>query len=306
MAFATILGPSNMNNDNLNELYYDMIYEENLISYVRDRVSKVINDPKIEKIREFSDIIKKAFKGNASKAAEFLKDLRNLNITNEDGESEESMEASVEKTSRFMRFIKKYEFIFRFIIPFYDGLITEDELKVLPEAIKAMVKGEWGLSLSNAPGLAKASNHLKKSSVKAYQRIVKHGSKQGGKVMLRLSKRQMCKLAKKITWKPMQTLLLKLCAKLAVVTSGAAAVGGSAATVAGIPMSIVIAIATALYYIYVVLDTLSAVNDILRLVAQVYIEDQKHTAELNNDDIKEDPKITQAIEDGSILDMAAD
>ena len=295
-----------MNDDNLDEIYYDIICEANLLSAVKDRVSKVVSNPKIEKIKEFSEIIKKAFKGNASKAEEFLKDLRSLNITNEDTESEGSMESSVDKTSRFMRFVKKYEFIFRFIIPFYDGLITEEELKVLPEAIKAMVKGEWGLSLADAPGLAKAGVHLKKSSIKAYQRIVKHGSKQGGKVMLRLTKKQLCKLSTKITWKPLQTLLLKLCAKLAVVSSGAAATGGSAATIAGIPLSIIIGIATALYYVYVVLDTLSAVNDILRLVAQVYIEDQKHIAELNDDDVKEDPKITQAIEDGSILDMAAD
>lgn len=156
-----------------------------------------------------------------------------------------------------------------------------------------------GSSLSDYANLAKASAKLENKSFKAYKRLSKTGFKKGGKVAVRLTRKQLNKLASKIVYKPVVTILTRLASSLTVAAGGTIASGATAASGVGIPISIIITIGTILYIIWTILSILDTANDLLRLIAQIHIDDQKIMNK--NDNEIGDPEIDRAIESGAIL-----
>lgn len=156
-----------------------------------------------------------------------------------------------------------------------------------------------GSSLSDSANLAKASAKLGKESFKAYKRLSKTGFKKGGKVAVRLTRKQLNKLASKIVFKPVVTILTRLASGLTIAAGGTIASGATAASGIGIPISIITTIGTILYTIWTILSVLDSANDVLRLIAQVHIDDQKIMNK--NDNEIGDPEIDKAIESGAIL-----
>ena len=288
--------------DDLNEIYYDIILEENIFSNV---ISKLKNlHVKISDENVLAKCVKISKSLSLDEAKKFLADLKNqLSLIQEDAENED-FEKSAEKVSAFLNFVRKHDTIFKFLIPFYDGLITKEELEVLPDAFKSMLNGTWGANLATNAEFINSAKYLKIASIDAFRRIAKNGVKRSGKIVMRLTRRQLSKLASKTMFAPIKMMILKLCGKLTIMAAGSGTTIGAASTGAGTFLSILTAVATALYYIYAVLDVLGAVNSLLRMVAKVYIADMKARSDINEKGDKElDLLIDNDIE--KVYEMAA-
>jgi hypothetical protein len=149
------------------------------------------------------------------------------------------------------------------------------------------VSGTWGGSLIENGKIISKTAKLRREGTKVFakiSRLSKNGFKPAGRAVIRLTKRQLTKLASKALFKPLSVILSKLAVKLGIAAAGGAATGGTAATVAGIPVAVILAIAEVIYVIWLILDILSTVNDLLRLVAQVHLEDQNVNFELEKED----------------------
>ena len=209
-----------------------------------------------------------------------------------DGNENDDISSKSNAIVKTMQFFKDNQNIFSYIIPFYDGFITDQELKVLPAALKSLKEGTWGSSLQDYEDLEAASRTVGRKGLKAYKKLAKGGVKKGGNAVVRLSKRQLSKVASKIFLKPLTKLVTSLLAKTGIALGGAAVIGGTAATGVGAPIAAVTGVATVLYVVWVVVDVLSAVNDLLRLLAQVHMSDQQIKI-----DAKEDPAVDKFLEE---------
>lgn len=286
-------------NTNFNDAYVNIILEENLISSLTSTFSKFknfLNGENLpidrQKILKCIDIARSLTRDDAFN---FLKKFKKIDGVIKEDADVESFEKNSEKATAFMRFIKKFEPVLSFLIPFYDGLITDEELNALPGAFKSIVSGTWGGSLIDNGKIISKTAKLRREGTKAFakiSRLSKNGFKPAGRAVIRLTKRQLTKLASKALFKPLSALLSKLAVKLGIAAAGGAATGASAATVAGIPVAVILAIAEVIYVIWLILDILSTVNDLLRLVAQVHLEDQNVKFELE----KEDESINKIID----------
>jgi hypothetical protein len=278
-------------NTNFNDAYMNIILEENLISSLTNSFSKFekfLNSENLpidrQKILKCIDIARNL---SIDDALNFLNEFKKIDgIIKEDADIE-SFEKNGEKATAFMRFIKKFEPVLSFLIPFYDGLITDEELNALPGAFKSIASGTWGRSLIENGKIVSKTAKLGRRGSKAFakiSRLSKKGFKPGGRAVIRLTKRQLTKLASKAIFKPLSSILSKLAVKLGIAAAGGVATGATAATVGGIPIAVILAIAEVIYVIWLILDILSIVNDILRLVAQVHLEDQNVELELEKED----------------------
>jgi hypothetical protein len=286
-------------NTNFNDAYMNIILEENLISSLTNSFSKFekfLNSENLpidrQKILKCIDIARNL---SIDDALNFLNEFKKIDgIIKEDADIE-SFEKNGEKATAFMRFIKKFEPILSFLIPFYDGLITDEELDALPGAFKSIVSGTWGGSLIENGEIISKTAKLGRRGKKAFvkiSRLSKKGFKPAGTAVLRLTKRQLTKLASKAILKPLSSVLSKLAVELGIAAAGGAATGATAASIGGIPISVILAVAEVIYVIWLILDILSTVNDILRLVAQTHLEDQNVKLELE----KEDESINKIID----------
>ena len=278
-------------NTNFNDAYMNIILEENLISSLTSSFSKFkdfLNGENLpidrQKILKCIDIARNLTRDDAFN---FLKEFKKIDGVIKEDADIESFEKNGEKAMAFMRFIKKFEPILSFLIPFYDGLITDEELNALPGAFKSIASGTWGGSLIENGKIISKTAKLGRRGTKAFakiSRLSKKGFKPAGRAVIRLTKRQLTKLASKALFKPLSSILSKLAIKLGIAAAGGAATGASAASVAGIPIAVILAIAEVIYVIWLILDILSTVNDLLRLVAQVHLEDQNVKFELEKED----------------------
>lgn len=278
-------------NTNFNDAYMNIILEENLISSLTGSFSKFKNFLDEEnlpidrqKILKCIDIARNLTRDDAFN---FLNEFKKIGGVIKEDADIESFERNGEKATAFMRFIKKFEPVLSFLIPFYDGLITDEELNALPEAFKSIASGTWGGSLIENGNIVSKSAKLGSRSTKAFakiSRLSKKGFKPGGRAVIRLTKRQLTKLASKAIFKHLSSILSKLAVKLGIAAAGGVATGATAATVGGIPIAVILAIAEVIYVIWLILDILSIVNDLLRFVAQVHLEDQNVELEVEKED----------------------
>lgn len=133
-------------NTKFNDIYFELICEENENLGIFDKIKNNLSNVGINSINPvvLFKCINEARTLSKDDALNFLNEFKKItSLILEDTNDSQSLEKNVSKTSSFFKFIKKHDKIFSYLIPFYDGLITEEELKVLPAAIKSIVTGNW-------------------------------------------------------------------------------------------------------------------------------------------------------------------